>query len=411
MPKFNLPKRARTMALIISVAALASASLFATGPSATPEALAEKAWPVSSIAVEPSEMGPAFGAYGRFEANQRAALTSKVTAWVEAVHVREGDEVDAGELLIKLDGRDFERRVRERQAALGRARAALASATGELKLARQTAADYAAMHRAAQSKLSRHKELLEKRLISQTLFDDVASAAADESIRYMNQQRRLTDLPNEVQRARADVTAAEVALEQAQADHAATEIRAPFAGPVLQVTAAAGELSSANAVLVEMAARESFELRVEVPQTYVPRLQQYLAGGDVVSAQGDANHPLALRRLARQVRPGQSGVDAFFAPDDHSGSLPAIGQVVQVAVQLPAETNMVALPIQSIYENDRVYVIVDSRLQAVDVQRRGETGRGRDHRILVQGEALTSGSRVLATQLPQAVSGLLVDAI
>ena len=38
MPKFNLPKRARTMALIISVAALASASLFATGPSATPEA-------------------------------------------------------------------------------------------------------------------------------------------------------------------------------------------------------------------------------------------------------------------------------------------------------------------------------------------------------------------------------------
>ncbi len=408
--KLSVPKKLRTSLIIVAAAALASASLFATAPRATPEEMTEKAWPVTTLHVEPSELGPAFNAYGRFEASQTSVLTSKVAAWIDTVHVREGDQVQAGQLLVSLDGSDFERRRRELAAAVDQARAEVASARSELKLAQDSDADYTSMHEAAQSKLARHTELLDKRLISQVLYDEVATQAASERIRYLDQQRRLQDLPNRLRRAQAEEQRAIIALEQAEADLDATSIRAPFTGPVLAVRAAAGELANSGFPLVEMAAAASLEVRAEIPQAYAGRLQAYLAEGVSVVADTEFGLPLELRRLARQVRPGQSGVDAFFKPTADQATF-AIGQVAEISVLLPPERDLVALPVQSIYENDRVYVVQDKRLKAIDVHRVGEAGRGREHRVLVRAEALTGGAQVLATQLPQAVNGLLVEPI
>jgi len=68
--------------------------------------------------------------------------------------------------------------------------------------------------------------------------------------------------------------------------------------------------------------------------------------------------------------------------------------------------------VQSIYENDRVYQVVDDRLQALTVERVGDhaTDAG-EYRILVRGEGLRPGARIITTQLPKAISGLRVQPV
>ena len=82
---------------------------------------------------------------------------------------------------------------------------------------------------------------------------------------------------------------------------------------------------------------------------------------------------MTLTRLAGQIRTGQSGLDAFFGLPITTGQpLPALNRVVDVHVTLPSEPDVVPLPVQSIYENDRIYQVIDHRLRALTVDRVGE---------------------------------------
>ena len=403
--------RHRPTLVIVGGTALICGALFATGPSATPEATLEKAWPVTVVDVTPSLIRPSFRVFGRFEASQSAVLSSDLVASVAEVVVREGDQVKAGDALLRLNAGDIERKGQEMTARRDGARAGLASMQNELSLAERTREDYAALHAAALAKRERHRELLERKLISQVLFDEVQSQAAEASIRYQTQQRVLADLPNRLTQARAELAAAEASLAQVQADLEKSVIRAPFDGPIMTVAAAPGEMNVPGRALLEIASTSSFELRLEVPDRYIERLQAYLAAGVPVTARTEGEREFVLARLARQVRQGQGGIDAFFLPADAQARDSVIGVVLQASITMPAEADLVALPSESIYESDRIYRVEDGRLLATSVERVGETGDQGIHRILVRSAAFKGGASVLVTQLPQAVNGMLVTPI
>ena len=121
---------------------------------------------------------------------------------------------------------------------------------------------------------------------------------------------------------------------------------------------------------------------------------------------------MKLVRLSSQVREGQSGLDAFFKVNVAAGeSLPAIGRVIDLSITMPTEHDVVALPVQSIYENNRIYEVVDDRLNAIEVERVGELQTPDGHyRVLVRSPKLSGGKTIITTQLPTAISGLLVEA-
>ncbi len=401
----------RTPLLLVSGTLIVTVLLFATGPTSIPEKTAEKAWPITVIDVEPAYLRPSFSVYGRYEANQRAALSSDLMVRIGEVLVREGDLVSAGDELIRLNAGDIDRRLREMTARHNGAKAALGSMQGELKLAQQTREDYAALHNAAQSKLERHRELLAKRLISQVLFDEVHSQAAEASIRFQSQERVLSDLPNRIVQAQSDLAAAAAGWEQATVDLEETVVRAPFAGPILSVTAAVGEMNVPGKTLLQISSTDSLELRLEMPDRYIGRLERYLDANVPVPALTEEDREFTLVRLGRQVRNGQSGVDAFFLPTDPRAGSSVIGRVLRARITLPAEADLVALPTESIYENDRIYRVIDSRLHATQIERVGETSIDGRYQVLVRSAELKGGASVLVTQLPQAVNGMLVAPI
>jgi hypothetical protein len=190
---------------------------------------------------------------------------------------------------------------------------------------------------------------------------------------------------------------------------------APFAGPVLAVHVAPGDRSNLGMALVEVAEADGFEVRVQIPESYASAFERHLRalpGATDITARTSNGAAMNLVRLSSRVRAGQSGLDAFFQVRVAAGAaLPAIGRVIDLSITMPAEDNVVALPVQSIYENNRIYEVVDDRLHAIEVERVGElrTPDGR-YRVLVRSPELSGGKSIITTQLPTAISGLLVEA-
>ena len=394
---------------IVSAALLTSVSLFATGPSAAPAVSEERAWPVSVTPAQPQTLRPNFAAFGRLESNRVAKLRSDLIAQIREVLVKEGDWVERGDVLVKLDDREAVLKVLEREAELKEHQANLAAMRTQLQLEQQSAPHFESKHAIAQAKLQRHQNLMAKRLISNALLDEVIAQANAASIEYRSHLRDLSNLPNQITAHEAHVAKAEALLAQAQLDLDNTAIRAPFAGPVLAVYAAPGDHSNLSVPLVEVADASGFEVRVQIPNAYAAQLHQLtnLASITATTADGAA---LTLRRLTNHVRAGQAGTEAFFSHDQGFRQAPALGRVVNLSIRLPAQDGLIAVPVQSIYDNSRIYAVVDNRLVGHDVQRVGELETAElGYRVLIRTNEINPGDSIVTTQLPRAITGLLVD--
>ncbi len=409
-PQSPRGRRAALGAGFLLAAGLMSASIFATGPEATPEVRSEKAWPVSTVQIEPRALNPSFSAYGRVESSHLAHLRTDLSAQVQAVHVKEGEWVHEGRTLITLDDREIRLQIAQHQANLKEQRAALRSTEVERELVAKSTEHYASMQRIAAAKLARHQDLMAKRLISQSLLDEVTAQANQAEIQFQNHQLKLADFPNRIDIQEASVERAAALLADAELDLKKTVISAPFSGPVLKVLVAPGDRSSLGAPLLDIADADAFEVRVQVPDAYSQRFHEHLQAQSGIHASA-AGMRLPLLRFSSQVRQGQSGLDAFFGLRVASGApVTALGRMVELNVTLPEEAGVVALPVQSIYENDRVYAVKARRLEAIRVERVGElqTETG-EFRVLVRSPELEAGQQIITTQLPRAISGLLVE--
>jgi len=410
-PTTRRGRRLTIATAFLAAAGLMSASIFATGPQAQPQPRLEKAWPVSTVEINPQSLNPSFGAYGRVETSHLAHLRTDLSAQVTEVHVKEGEWVPANQVLITLDDREIRLAVEEQRASLAELEAALRSIETERDLMDESTAHYASMRLIAEQKLERHQNLMQRRLISQSLLDEVTAQANSAEIQYQTHTRKLADFPNRVAAQQAAVDRAQALLQRAELDLEKTRIRAPFSGPVLSVHVAPGDRSGLGTALLDIADASAFEVRVQIPDAYGERFFAHLSRQSPIQAHMAGGLTLQLARFSSQVRQGQSGLDAFFSLPVESGApLTALGRMLELTVTLPQEADVVALPVQSIYENDRIYAVKAQRLEAIKVERVGElqTKQG-EYRILVRSPRLQAGDEIITTQLPRAISGLLVE--
>jgi multidrug efflux pump subunit AcrA (membrane-fusion protein) len=410
----------------IAAALLASMSIFATGPNPQPAERTEKAWPVSVMEVVPSALAPTFTAYGRVESSNVTHLRTDLIAEVESVQVREGDWVEKGDVLMTLSDEELELDLMERQAELRQLEANLASTRIEQEMYEESTEHFRSMREVAQKKLERHQDLVAKRLISQGLLDEVTAQANQANIDYQTHMRTLADFPNRLAAQEAGVERARAQVGQVQLEIGKTRVTAPFRGPILNVFVAPGDRSNIGAILVDIANADAFEVRVQIPERFGKGMHQNLSSGRAVTATTEDGLVLHLSRLSGQVKRGQSGLDAFFELDARQGAPgTALGRMLELDITLPEEASVIALPVQSIYENDRIYAIRDVvtssmgeldgasheyRLEAITIERVGEAqAEDGQHRILVRSPEISAGRKIITTQLPRAISGLLVE--
>ena len=190
-------------------------------------------------------------ASGYVVAQRRAAVASKGTGRLEELKVKEGDRVQKGQLIARLENADVVAVLAQTKANLNIAQSAYDQVKPELNEATLS--------------YERKKRLLESQLISQTEFDTVEA-------RYYRAQAAFAS-------AEANIKAAEAKVRSAEVDVENTYIRAPFAGTVLTKNAEVGEIVApfgssalAKAAVVTIADMTSLQVEADVSESNIEKI-------------------------------------------------------------------------------------------------------------------------------------------
>jgi membrane fusion protein YbhG len=253
-------------------------------------------WLLALVACKEAPPANEIRASGHVEATN-VRLAPEVGGRITDLPVKEGDRVEVNALIVKLDGREIE-------LAIDRARAEHSVADAQLRLLQagsrpeeirqaeaqaQTARDEVAAARAeldaAAQDLQRFEALLQANAGSRKQRDDAATRrdvarerlqAAESRVKAAEQataRLRSGARPQEIDAARARVTAAAAQVATAQESLDDTTLRSPIAGIVTEKLVEAGEVVAPRTPVVVITDLVHAWADVFVPEPVVPRLR------------------------------------------------------------------------------------------------------------------------------------------
>lgn len=214
---------------------------------------------------------------GRFQAVQRVEIRPRVSGYIDEIFFRDGQLVEKGDLLMRIDPRPF-------QTTLDSARAQLAAAQAE--------------QRRTSIELDRGEELVATGALSVQVLDE----------------RLATKL-----RADAEIVIAEAAIRSAELNVEFTEVRAPFDGRISDREVNIGALVvENNSVIATLVATDPIYLEFTGSEADFLKYSRLSLNGSRDSSRNSAN-PVEARLIDEQGWP-HKGVMNFVDNELDSGS-------------------------------------------------------------------------------------------
>ena len=234
---------------------------------------------------------PNFDAPATVVARDTPSVAAEVSATVVEVPVIVGDQVEPGDLLVRLDCDRFEVQRDIARAALARA---------------------VAQRRFAQRQLQRTRDLRRKNSISEELLD-----------------QRETELAA----SETDVDSAEAALRQSEIDTRSCEVRAPLAGVVVERHVSVGDYTTPGSPVADLVAVAGLEVSVRLRADQVATFTaatgwSFVANGRIWPLQLRTVVPvldaLSRTREARLTFEGRAAIPGTPGRINWSGDTPLI---------------------------------------------------------------------------------------
>lgn len=397
---------------IVGSALLVAVMLVATKAEVKPVKVSEKAWLIAVDEIHRQSLSPTLTLYGKVESLWSSQLTAGVTADVLEIAVIDGDRVQKGELLIRLDDRDAKLQLAQREAELLEADARIAAEKT------RHAANVDALPREKRllqltaNEVGRLEGLVEKKVSAQTQLDSARQAKERQAIALTVRQQAIAEHSSRLAELAASRVRVEALRDQASLEVARCIVVAPFNGLISRLHVAPGKRVRTGDPLIDLYDTEALVVRAQVPSRYLPAVRKAIDGGHEVTVAGSIDgEPISatLRGLAGEVSERTGGVEGLFEIAGEPDVLQQ-GRFVRLDLKLPAEDGVFSVPYEAIYGRDTVYrVDADNRMRAVTVDRVGEDRlSSQQTRVLIRSAELEDGTRIVVTQLPNAVDGLLL---
>lgn len=323
--------------------------------------------------------------YGNIAPRTQSFLIAQVSGVVTEVgdNLREGSFFEQGDVLLKIDDRDYLADIKISQANLAEASQALSE---ELATATQAEDDW-------------------KRLGNTEPANDLVLRKP------------------QLQAVRARVASAEAALAKAQLGLDRTQVVAPFSGRVLNKMIDLGQVTGSNAQIAEVYATDYVEIRLPIRDSdlrFVNLPEAYRGTGEqavdtpvkIYSSLADSKEPWlgkivrtesAIDTESRQLHVVAQIDDPFG--DAAIGRTPLkIGEYVTAEIEGKKLSDAIVIPSSVIYQDTYVYVANGGTLERRDVQ---VLWRNKTDALI--GEGLASGDRLVTTTLGQVASGTRVS--
>ncbi len=328
---------------------------------------------------------PAMGIVG---AAQSVVVQPQVSGRIveQSPQLRRGGRFRTGDVMLRIDPRDYELAIDQQQAAVERARYELAVERGRQTIAR------------------REWELLEA---------EGAAGVADRELAL-----RIPHLRN----AEASLRAAESALARAELDLERTTITAPFNAFVKDEIVDLGQLISPQTPVATLIGTDQFWVDVAVPVDrlgWIPIPTTQGPGGSPAVIEHSTGARGAIKRrghvlcLCGDVDPVGRMARLLVAVDDPfdlsggNGGLPLLlGAYVRVGIEGSTLEGVYVVPRTAMHDGDRVWVMDEADRLAV---RPVTVAWRREDDVLISG-GLEDGDRVVMTNLPSAVPGMWLRA-
>ncbi|MFP4061700.1 MAG: efflux RND transporter periplasmic adaptor subunit [Halochromatium sp.] len=398
--------------LILAMGVGAFLILKSTKPEQASPTVQERIWRVEVEPVERITAAPQLELYGRVETPDLLRAAASAAAWVTEVRVQDGDAVAEGELLLRLDERDFRPRIAQAEAEIADLEAQIDSEKNRVETDRRALEQERRLLQLARDAVARQQRLRTQQVGAEQALDDAKRTEAQQQLAVTNREMGIADHPSRLRGLKARLASAEARLAELRLELERARIRAPQAGIVTGVEVTEGDQVSKGEVLVRLYATDSLEVRARVPAPYQDELIAAVTEGVALRASamvGGEALRLRFDRLAGEADP--SGVDALFEVAGEPG-LVRLGQLLSLTLERPNREALVEVPFRAVYGSGRLYVVEDGRMRGLDVETLGtRLGAHGEERLLVRSDELEPGDALVTTHMPNAVEGLRVEII
>ena len=350
----------------------ASASSKAQALSILPQTL--EFLPSDLVIVTSGEVQKILSLSGALRAVNQAAVKAKLGGEVREVLVREGEAVQLGQILVKMDTADYDAR-------LAQARGGLTAAQAQLDIAKQAR--------------DNNKTLLDKTFISKNAYDNSS---------------------NQYAIAAANVDTAKGALEVAQKALVDTVIRSPISGLISSRTVQPGEKVSADNRLLDVVDLRLLEMEAPVPTQDIAKIKlgqsvQLKIEGVVGTVVGNVS------RINPATTTGSRSIMAYIQVPNASGAQSngqlRSGMFGEAQLVVEKKSDVLNIP-QSAIRYDAglssVYVIEDNVLQQKPVSL-GVQGEINGVAVVEVLSGVAKDNKIVKTNLGSLRSGISVKIV
>lgn len=227
-------------------------------------------------------------ASGKLQPQTEIKIQSEVSGQIIELPVKEGDIVERGQLLVKINPDLY-------MAAINRADAALSSAKSSLASAKARLAQAEAQFKAQELNFDRQKKLFDEKAISKAEFDNATS-------QYETAKAEVVAAKETINGAIFSIESAEATRNEAMDNLKRTTILAPMRGTVTALTKEIGETVLGNNmmsgdIIMKISALNTMEVNVEVNESDIVRVHP----GDSAIVEVDAYSDLKFKGIVTEI--------------------------------------------------------------------------------------------------------------
>ena len=350
---------------------------------ATPQATAAS---VEVLTIHSEDMQAVISAFGTVQAHQELTVQPQVGGSIITQHANlvKGGLLRKGDVLLRVDPRDYTYAVEAQQGALAKAEFELQLEQGNQVIAQ------------------REWKLLES------------------SIKTSKMGQRLALREPHLQQKKAALAAAKSGLSKAKLDHQRTTLTAPCNALVLEESVEVGQLVMSQTPIARLVCTDAFRVEVSIPMHELPWVKIPTAK----NAQG--SHVRIVRDLGNGKTALREGVVAGLLGDvsqngrmarllvlvtdplsrKQSQQLPLLlGEYVRVEIDGPLLPDVFVLPRSTLREGSRLWIKnANNQLEIRHV----EVMLGRQDSLLIE-NGLQDGDEVITSPLPVALPGMALQ--
>jgi len=309
--------------------------------------------------IEARDLESIVSASGKIQPKRSVNISAETMGKVMNLHVREGDMVTKGQLLLQIDSKNLETNVQNREASLASAKLQLDQTRAQIENSKVALKE-------AEDTMKRQEQMFKNGLLPRDQWERIVNDVARQKTNLLVSEQSANTQLQRIKQEEANLSSANYDLNKLR-------VLAPINGIVTRrnieegETAVVGTMNNAGTVLLTIADLSVIETEIEVDETDIPFIKIGQPAKIKIDALPDQEFPGKVTEVGNspiQAAAGQQRATNFKVVVTIDGEVPNVrpGFTCTAVVTTATRQKVLSVPIQAMTLRE---VVVDDKGQVV----------------------------------------------